>query len=217
MLMENAIKHTKDVFIQFLRLYFNNPKNYMNKLPSQISDAHFTEASFYDSEPEQLRAFPTVIISASTGNMVTSGLGDMCTEIKDPRTGAIIAYRYQGIYEFALTIDIGCRNPLDREVFTDLVAKALRFSLRRYIQNQGVIVKDLSYAGETTIDYNSDKIYVSQLRINTWSTWIEDVDLLDPNEFNANVDMNLKVDDKWIEHNHVARDEKNNKKNGENK
>jgi hypothetical protein len=217
MLMENAIKHTKDVFITFLRIYFNNPANYKNKLPIQISDEHFKETAFYDSEPEELRTFPTVIISASTGNMITSGLGDMCTEIKDPRTSAIIAYRYQGIYEFAITIDIGCRNPLDREVFTDLVAKALRFSLRRFIQNQGVIIKDVSYAGETTIDYNSDKIYVSQLRINTWSTWIEDVDLLDPNEFNVNVDMNLKVDDKWIEHNPVTRDEKNIEKNGENK
>lgn len=216
MLMENAVKHTKDVFITFLRLYFNNPKNYKNKLPTQISDEHFLEASFYDSEPEQLRKWPTVIISASTGNMITSGLGDMCSEIRDPRTGSIIAYRYQGIYEFAITIDIGCRNPLDREVFTDLIAKALRFGLRRFIQNQGVIIKDVSYGGESTIDYNSDKVYVSQLRINTWSTWIEDVDLLDPNEFNVNVDMNLKVEDEIIKNNPVVRDEKQFEKNGEN-
>lgn len=216
MLMENAVKHTKDVFITFLRLYFNNPKNYKNKLPTQISDEHFLEASFYDSEPEQLRKWPTVIISASTGNMITSGLGDMCSEIRDPRTGSIIAYRYQGIYEFAITIDIGCRNPLDREVFTDLIAKALRFGLRRFIQNQGVIIKDVSYGGESTIDYNSDKVYVSQLRINTWSTWIEDVDLLDPNEFNVNVDMNLKIEDEIIKNNPVVRDEKQFEKNGEN-
>ena len=192
MLMEDAIKHTKDVFITFLRLYFNNPKNYRNKLPRQISDDHFTHAVFYDSEPEELREFPTVILSAGSGNMVTTGLGDMGREVIDPRTGAIIAYRYVGVYEFSITVDIGCRNPLDREVFTDLVAKALRFSLRRYIQNQGIIIKDASYAGETTIEYNSDKIYISQLRFNTWSTWIEDVDLLDPNEFNIQIQMELE-------------------------
>ncbi len=192
MLMENALKHTKDVFIQFLRIYLNNPKNYRNKLPQQISDEHFTDCAIYDAEPEELRKFPTIIITAGSGNMVTSGLGDMCSEVIDPRTGSIIAYRYQGIYEFSLTIDIGCKNPLDSEVLTDILAKALRFSLRRYIQNQGVIIKDASYSGQTTIEYNSDKIYVTQLKFNTWSTWIEDVDLLDPDEFNIN--MSMRVD-----------------------
>jgi len=187
--MENAVKHTKDVIIQFLRLYFNNPKNYKKKLPKQISDDHFLEAVFYDSEPEKLREFPATIISGASGNMVTTGIGDMCSEVVDPRTSSIIAYRYSGVYELSLIVDIGCRNPLDREVFTDFVAKALRFSLRRYIQNQGVIIKDVSYAGETTVDYNSDKIYVSQLRISTWSSWVEDVDLLDPDEFNINITM----------------------------
>ena len=192
MLMENAIKHTKDVLIQFLRLYFNNPKNYRKKLPSQISDEHFVQTAFYDAEPEELRQFPTVIITASSGNMVTSGLGDMCSEVLDPRTGSVIAYRYQGIYEFSIAIDIGCKTPLESEVLTDLIAKAVRFSLRRYIQNQGVIIKDGSYAGEKTIEYNSDKIYVTQLRFNTWSTWIEDVDLLDPDEFNIDMSMSMR-------------------------
>lgn len=190
--MENALKHTKDVFIQFLRIYLNNPKNYRNKLPQQISDEHFTQCSVYDAEPEEIRQFPTIIITAGSGNMVTSGLGDMCSEVIDPRTGSIIAYRYQGIYEFSVTIDIGCKNPLDSEVLTDIIAKALRFSLRRYIQNQGVIIKDASYTGQSTIDYNSDKVYVTQLKFNTWSTWIEDVDLLDPDEFNLN--MSMRVD-----------------------
>jgi len=193
MLMENALKHTKDVFIQFLRLYLNNPKNYRRKLPSQISDNHFTQCEVYDAEPEQLRSFPTIIITAGSGNMITSGLGDMCSEVIDPRTGCVMAYRYQGIYEFSLTIDIGCKNPLDSEVLTDIIAKGLRFSLRRYIQNQGVIIKDASYVGQTTIDYNSDKIYISQLRFNTWSTWIEDVDLLDPDEFNLDLSMSVTM------------------------
>lgn len=194
MLMENAIKHTKDVFIQFLRLLFNNKKNYYKKLPPQISEDHYTEAVFYDSEPEVMRQFPCVIITASSGNMITAGLGDMCCEIKDVRTGSTIGFRYQGFYEFTLVIDIACRNPLDREVFTDLVAKALRWQLRRFIQNQGIIIKDLSYAGETTLDYNSDKIYVSQLRVNTWSTWVEDVDLLDPDEFTLDMSMSTVND-----------------------
>lgn len=195
MLMENAMKHTKDVLIRFLRLYFNNPKNYKNKLPPQISDEHFKDMPIYDAEPEELRQLPTVIITSGSGNMVTAGLADMCSEILDPRNGSIIAYRYQGFYEFNIVIDIGTRNPLEREVLTDLISKAIRFSLRRFIQNQGIIIKDASYAGETTVQYNSDKIYVSQLRFNTWSCWVEDVDLLDPNEFNINMSMTVEKED----------------------
>lgn len=191
MIMENAVKHTKDVFIQCLRTYFNNPKNYKKRLPTQISDNHFTEAQFFDAEPEVLRAFPTVIITAMSGNMVTLGLGDMCSEITDPRTGTVIAYRYQGAYEFSINIDIGCKNPLDREVFTDCIATALRFDLRRYIQRQGVVIKEVSYGGESTYDYNSDKIYVSQLRISTWSVWSEDVELLDINEFDIQMQATI--------------------------
>lgn len=214
--MENAVKHTKDVLIQFLRLYFNNPKNYKKKLPSQISDNHYTEAVFFDTTPEEMRSFPLVILSSGVGEMITSGLGDMCQEIKDPRTGAIIAYRYEGFYEFNITFDIGCRSTLDREVFTDLLAKALRFSLRRYIQNQGIIIKDVSYAGETIVDYNSDKIFVSQLKVKTWSVWVEDVDLLDEDEFNINMTMQAKYDNDTETH-VVTNGSKDYFTNGENK
>lgn len=215
MLMENALKHTKDVFIQFLRLYLNNPKNYQKKLPQQISDNHFTECDVYDSQPEELRRFPTIIITAGSGNMITSGLGDMCSEVLDPRTGSVIAYRYQGIYEFSITVDIGCKNPLDSEVLTDIVAKALRFSLRRAIQNQGIIVKDASYVGQSTLEYNSDLIYVTQLKFNTWSTWIEDVDLLDPDEFNLDLSMNTRLSSGEKSEPIRVKPNKNNKGNGE--
>lgn len=192
MLMENAVKHTKDVIILMLRAYFNNSKNYRNKLPRQLASTCFEKAVFYDSEPQQLREFPFAIISNMSGNMVTAGLGDMCSEVLDPRTSTIIAYRYQGFYELTTSIDICCQNPLEREVFTDFIAKAIRFDLRRFIQDNGVLVKDVSYGGETTAEYNSDKIYIAQLKVNSWSNWVEDRQLLDPDEFNIRVTMDTK-------------------------
>ena len=220
MLMENAIKHTKDVFIHFLRLYFHNPKNYERKLPPQISNDAFVHSEFYATEPQELRNFPTVILTAGSGNMITSGLGDFSNPIVDPRTHQTIAYRYQGFYEFAITIDIGCRNPLEREVFTDFLAKALRFHLRRYIQNQGIIIKDCSYAGEAVYEYNSDRIYTSQLRFNTWSTWVEDVSLLDPSEFDLELSMHVVYgsdsDKETLSSATIASFDKNYNDNGEN-
>lgn len=194
MIIEHAERHIKDVIIAFLRLYFRNPKNYRHKLPKQIPEDLFAGSEFYDTEPEQLRKFPTVIVTTFSGQMVTAGLSDFCQEIKDPRTGQIIAWRYQGFYEFGVQVDIGCKNTLEREVFADLVAKALRFSLRRFIQNQGIIIKNVSYAGESSIDYNSDKIYIASIRIDTWSSWVEDVELLDPNEFTLKTNMSMTGD-----------------------
>ena len=195
MIVEHAERHIKDVIISFLRLYFRNPKNYMHKLPRQISKDYFAKAVFFDTEPEELREFPLAIITTFSGTMVTAGLSDFCQEIKDPRSGSIIAYRYQGFYEFGVQIDIGCKNTLERETFADLIAKALRFSLRRFIQNQGIIIKNVSYSNESTIDYNSDKIYIASIKLDTWSSWIEDVELLDPNEFSLKGSMSATGDD----------------------
>ena len=191
MVIEHAERHIKDVIIAFLRLYFRNPKNYIHKLPKQIPDTLFANAVFYDCEPEELRKFPTVIVTSFAGSIVTAGLSDFCEEILDPRTKQVIAWRYQGFYEFGIQIDIGCKNTLEREVFADLIAKALRFSLYRFIQNQGIIIKNVSYSGESSIEYNSDKIYIASIKLDTWSSWVEDVELLDPNEFSLKGTVSL--------------------------
>lgn len=200
MLREDAIRHAKNVFVTFLRLYFENPRHYRNKLPRQISDELFKTTVFTAAEPEELRSLPMVIITAASGNIVTAGLGDMGTEIRDVRTGAVVAYRYEGFYELSFNIDVGCRTPLEREVLADLVAKAIRFDLRRFMQNNGILVKDLSYAGESVVDYNSDKIYTSQLRVNTWSSWVEDRQLLDPDEFDVHITMREVNEPEGVSH-----------------
>lgn len=192
MIIEHAERHIKDVIIAFLRLYFRNPKNYRHKLPKQIPEDRFVKAAFYDCEPEKLRQFPTVIVTTFGGSMVTMGLSDFCQSIHDPRDGHTIAWRYQGAYEFVTQIDIGCKTTLEREVFADLVSKALRFSLRRFIQNQGIIIKNVTYAGDSSIEYNSDKIYIASIKIDTWSSWIEDVEALDVTEFSLKAVMSLK-------------------------
>jgi ribosomal protein L5 len=214
-IIEHADRHIKDVIIAFLRLYFRNPKNYRHKLPKQIPEDRFKDTSFYDCEPEKLRKFPTVIVTTFGGSMVTMGLSDFCQAVTDPRTGHTIAYRYQGGYEFTTQIDIGCKTTLEREVLADLISKALRFSLRRFIQNQGIIIKNVSYAGDSSIEYNSDKIYLASIKIDTWSSWVEDVELLDPEEFTLKAAMSLKDDamEKTFSNNNVT--EKDYEKNNE--
>jgi hypothetical protein len=138
---------------------------------------NYSHADIYDKDPNTLRVFPTAIITGASGNMIPSGLNDFTYEIRSD-SGELIGYRYSGMYEFSLNIEIGTRSTLDRELFTDLVTLALRFHLRKYMQQKGVIVKDMRYGSESEIPYDTDKIYISNIQFTTWSEWSYDVSLL---------------------------------------
>lgn len=173
-----AIKHTKEVIINFLQMYINNVQNYEHLLPPQIPEDHFLQTIVYDTEPEQLRTFPIIIVTNGSGGLVTSGLGDMAHELYDSRNGELLGYRYGGIYNFQLTIEIGCRSTPDREFLTDLITRTLRFNARRKMEAEGVLVTDVRYGGESVVNYDSNHIYVSTINISTWSEWYDDITLL---------------------------------------
>lgn len=173
-----ALKKTKDVIGNYLNMYLSNAENYSHLIPPQLDKDHYLQAQVYVTEPEELRQFPTIILSGSGGNMITSGLGDMALEIYDQRTGELMAYRYGGIYEFNITVEIGARSTLDREVCTDIITKALRFDLKRKIEAAGVIINNMHYGSESVLQYNSDHIYVATINFTTWSEWYEDIELL---------------------------------------
>lgn len=192
-----ALKRTKDLLIYFLRVYFENKKNYECLIPSQVNADYYQQTRIFDTEPEDLRGFPVIIISGSNGTMITSALGDMAQEVYDPHTGELIAYKYGGIYDFNITIEIGCINTIDREIISDLVAKALRYYLRRKIEASGVIIKTMQYGGETTVQYDSKKIYVSTINLSTWSEWYDDIKLLPIDNVDieiGNVNVNISND-----------------------
>lgn len=167
-----ALKHTKDVLIKYLKLFLRNYDNYKKVCPKDYS-----HAEIYDKEPNVLRQFPTVILSSASGQMITSGLSDIAMELRD-MDGDFSGYRYGGMYEFNIVMEIGTRSTLDRELFTDLVTMALRFHLRRYMEQKGVLVKDMRYGSETEVPYDTDKIYVSSIQLTTWSEWYQDFELL---------------------------------------
>lgn len=173
-----ALKHTKDVIIQNLRDYFNNVDNYKHLIPPQFDKDHFQKTVVWDTEPEDLRTLPLVVIIGGSGDMVTGGLGDMAQEVISQFTGEVVAYRYGGMYNFNLTIEIGTRSTLEREFLTDLVTQALRFTLRRKMELQGVLIHNARYGGESVVNYDSNHIYVASINIATWSEWYEDIDLL---------------------------------------
>jgi hypothetical protein len=187
-----ALKNIKDIIIIYLRRYFYNEENYEHDIPPQLSEDHYTDIRIYDTEPEDLRGFPLIIVNGSNGQMITSGLGDMALEIRDERDGNLLGYKYGGMYNFNLTLEIATRSTLDREVLTDITTKALRFDLRRKIEREGVLVKDMSYNGESTVAYDSNNIYVSTISMNVFSEWYEDVPLTDNTD---DVRVNVEVEE----------------------
>lgn len=178
----SALKYTKDAVIKYLRGFLANYENY-----ERFCSKDFSHAKIFDKEPNELREFPLVIVSGSSGQMITGGFQDFAQEVLNHH-GDLIAYRYGGMYEFNISIDIGARSTLDREIFSDLIAMALRVHLKRYIERDGIIIKDMRYGGESEVPYDSDKVYVSSIQFATWSEWYQDVDLLDVAEINLDFD-----------------------------
>lgn len=189
---QKAIKHTKEVIIKFLRMYLKNTKNYEHLLPPQIDTTHYIQTAVYDTEPDQLRSFPIVVITNGSGGLITGGLGDMAHELYDPRNQELVGYRYGGMYNFQLLIEIGCRSTPDREFLTDLITKALRFTLKRKMEAEGVLVTDVRYGGESVVNYDSNHIYVSTINVSTWSEWYDDITLLPIEEVNVSLNLNKK-------------------------
>lgn len=182
-----ALNKTKDVIVTYLRMYLANPKNYIHLISQEVDPTRYVNIDVYVTEPEDLRDFPVIIISGSSGEMITAGLGDMALELHNPITNELVAYRYGGIYEFNLTVEIGTRSTVDREVLTDLITHALRFAIRRKMEAKGVLVKSMRYAGETSVQYNSNNVYVSQINLSTWSEWYDDIELLPAESFDINI------------------------------
>lgn len=171
-------------------MYFANRENFVKMLPSNLEESAFDQLSqnIFDTEPEELRNLPLVLITGSSGEMITGGLGDMVSELYDEHKN-LIGYRYGGMYRFSLVLEIATRDTLEREVLADIVSSALRFGIRRQMESKGVLIENLKYGGESVLQYNSDNLYVSTLNVNTWSEWYEDHELLPVEKITIDFDI----------------------------
>lgn len=172
MLENNAITNTKDILIEYLRAFLKNPVNYLN-----ISNVDFSKTIIYDKEPTQLKSFPAILLTAINGNYISSGIGDVTQEVVND-DGVVVAIRYSGMFELPVTIEIASRTTKERDILTDLISLTFRVLLKRQLESRGIIIKDMRFGGESEIQYDSDKVYISTLNFTTWSEWYRDIELL---------------------------------------
>lgn len=184
MLKENIVTKTKDILIEYLRAFLKNPNNYIS-----ITNVDFSESQIYDKEPNELIKFPSILISAINGNFINSGIGDVTEEIED-ELGNIIGIRYSGMLELPVTIEIATKTTRERDLMTDLISITLRVLLKRHLEQQGILIKDIRFAGDNEMQYDSDKIYISTISFTTWSEWYRDVSLLPLKGVNIDIDIN---------------------------
>jgi hypothetical protein len=158
-------------------MYFQNKQNYLNLLPSNMNDTVFDGMKIYDTTPEDLLKFPLLVVSGSNGSMITSGLGDFASEIYDSQ-GDLDGYLYGGQYNFSIIIEIVTKTTLEREVLSDIVTSALRFSIRRKMEAHGVLITDMQYGSEATLKYDSNLVYQVPINLTVWAEWYDAFKLL---------------------------------------
>ena len=179
----------KSEIIYHLNQYMNNVNNYAHLLPRELQKDVFLGMNIYDTNPEDLLTFPLVVISGSSGQMVTAALsGDFASEIYD-KEGELTGYLYGGLYNFNIEVEIGTKSTLERETLMDIISFALRFAIRREIEKHGILIKDMSYGGENKIQYDSSFIYTSTLNLQTFSEWYDYHELLPISQIGANVNL----------------------------
>ena len=171
MLKANAITKTKDNIIKYLQEFFANKSNYSEY------GLDLSEVEIFDKQPLILQNYPSILITAINGNYITSGLGDISQEIYDD-DGECIGYRYSGMLELPVTIEVASRTTPERDRLIDLLSITLRVLIRRQLEYEGILIKDMHYGGESEIMYDSDKLYIASIQFTTWSEWYQDVTFL---------------------------------------
>lgn len=180
MVRDQAVTNTKDTIIKYLRGYLRNIENY-----SDVTSLDFTNAEIYDKQPNELRYFPSVLVTALNGNFITAGLGDYATELYD-KNGICIGCRYSGFLELPITIETATRTTPERDILTDLIIQMLRVEARRDIEAEGFLIKDARYASESEIVYENDKVYIASINCTIWLQWYKDIDYVRVKKININ-------------------------------
>ena len=92
-----GLRHAKDVILHYINMYLHNKDNYAHLMPKELPSDAFEHIIIYDTNPESLRQFPMVVISASSGKYQTAGLADVGHELYD-NNGNEIGIMYCGIF-----------------------------------------------------------------------------------------------------------------------
>lgn len=85
-----------------------------------------------------------------------------------------VAQAFGGKWDFSISMDIYSRDPLQREEITDITLSALWEGLKPRLDQEGLVIKNVSHGGESEEDYNEaagDKYYTSSITLDMETDW----------------------------------------------
>ncbi len=186
---KTALQYTKETVVKYLRGYIYNSENYARFLEDKkITVEDVKKCKVYDGTPDVLTDFPMIVISGANGNIQSLGLSDFKQEQYN-EFGDIIGYLYGGCYELSLTLECATLSSYQSEFFQDFLIHALRIYLYRPLERAGILIKQVAYNGENTVNDKNNIIWVSNISLQVWTQWSEYIDLLDLKEVNLEFDV----------------------------
>ena len=186
---KTALQYTKETIVKYLRAYIYNAENYSHFLDNnKITVEDIKKCKVYDGTPDVLTNFPMVVISGANGNIQSAGLSDFKQEQYN-EFGDVIGYLYGGWYDLNLTLECATLSSYQSEFFEDFLVHALRIYLYRPLEQSGILIKQVNYNGENTVNDKNNIIFVSNISIQVWTQWSEYIDLLDLKGVNLEFDV----------------------------
>lgn len=184
---QKALLYTKTTLVQFLRGYIHNSENYEHLLTDKITVDDIKKIKVYDTTPDVLVDYPIVVISGGSGDIQSLGLADFKQEQYN-QFGDVIGYLYGGTYNFNLTMEVATLSSYQHEFISDFLVEALRIYLYRKLEAKGIVILDMKYNSESTLNEANNVIFISNISLTIWSQWNQFVDLLDIKNVKIDID-----------------------------
>ena len=166
----------QNILVDFLRYAFINNTDYPYlSNPDGTTDLDNTQIDVYRSYPKVLTSYPIIIVSSPVIPELTRTLGgDLISESwGDTGDGVrgVCFQQFGNIAELEFTIDVIGNTESERDRIASYIINAIRIIHRKYLEDRGIDVMDVSKGSTTIKPYGSGYTYSLPISVNLWAEW----------------------------------------------
>jgi hypothetical protein len=195
-IQQTAVSQGKRLIIDALREHFRNDTFYrygtdafgfpltpdLTDLPPDIGEVRTTRIFIGDIFRYDGRYLPAITVRQTGGryyaisfnqngtyryraDLIIDGYGNRSL-VKVPTHKV-----YAGAWEQTFNVQIAAESIPDREELSDIVSSFLISTARIPVQDAGLLMKNVSFGGESEEDWANDKVYIQSINVETFSEW----------------------------------------------
>jgi len=175
MLFYKGLSEIKDDILGALKILFSFDEEFNYNLVNPQA----SYLKIWDGFPREGRSYPCVVITNATIKPKIWGIGDEFREYTNVGQGTVSgigmtpAKEFGGSLEFKIDFDCAAESIQEREQLADRVTMGLNWMCRKYLEEGGIIVVDVSSSGEMEKEIGNDKVFVNAVSANVWVEWSE--------------------------------------------